>query len=54
MEVIFSEKYTILRVQPRKFFCFISKIQLYMNSLMKQVKFFNFFSSHFFNVKNIE
>ena len=54
MELIFSQKYTILRVQPRKFFCFISKIQFFMNFLMKQVKCFNFFSSRFFNMKNFE
>ena len=54
MKIFFSQKYTILRVQPRKFFWFISKIQFSMNVLMKQVKFFNVFSSRFFNMKNFE
>ena len=43
-----------MRVQTRKIFCFISKIQFFMNFLMKLVKFFNFFSSRFFNIKNFE
>ena len=39
-QLIFFEKYTILRVQPHKFFCFISKMQIFFQKKSKIQKFF--------------
>ena len=43
-----------MRVQPVSFFALSQKFNFLWIFLMKQVKFFNFFSSRFFNMKNFE